>query len=154
MAWMYAEYIAEELLRAGDLVPAPSLEFRSGRQTLALTVFLSDTADELSGIRVVSQLDEWLALTSHGHPWQDWVRERLAELGDRETARGRQDPDLALARAAWDWLERTELFAADLEGLVPCPQPVLPLDVDEDRKAWTPAWQLGLPLGNLALQLF
>jgi hypothetical protein len=35
-------------------------------------------------------------------------------------------------------------------------QPALPLsvEVDEDRKVWTPAWQLGLPLGNLALQLF
>ncbi|MZD05539.1 hypothetical protein GTW43_10640, partial [Streptomyces sp. SID5785] len=56
MAWLYAEYIADELLRTGDLMPPTSFEFRAGRDALALTIYLSDVSDELSGIRVVSQL--------------------------------------------------------------------------------------------------
>ena len=43
MAWLYAEYIADELLRTGDLMPPTSFEFRAGRDALALTIFLSDT---------------------------------------------------------------------------------------------------------------
>lgn len=30
MAWLYAEYIADELLRTGDLMPPTSFEFRAG----------------------------------------------------------------------------------------------------------------------------
>ncbi|CAM5275061.1 hypothetical protein SPURM210S_06185 [Streptomyces purpurascens] len=47
MAWLYAEYIADELLRTGDLMPPTSFEFRAGRDALALTIFLSDTDGEL-----------------------------------------------------------------------------------------------------------
>lgn len=83
MAWLYAEYIADELLRTGDLMPPTSFEFRAGRDALALTVFLSDTEGELSGIRVVSQLENWLSLTACDHPWQDWVRTRMADLTAR-----------------------------------------------------------------------
>ncbi|MYX24915.1 hypothetical protein, partial [Streptomyces sp. SID8380] len=79
MGWLYAEYIAEELLRSGDLMPPDSFEFRAGRDALALTVYLADTEDELSGIRVITQLETWLGLTAHDQPWQDWVAERLAE---------------------------------------------------------------------------
>ncbi|CAM5397117.1 hypothetical protein SHIRM173S_09310 [Streptomyces hirsutus] len=64
MAWLYAEYIADELLRSGDLMPTTSFEFRAGRDALALTVFLSDTDGELSGIRVITQLETWLSLTA------------------------------------------------------------------------------------------
>lgn len=45
MAWLYAEYIADELLRSGDLMPPTSFEFRAGRDALALTVFLADTEE-------------------------------------------------------------------------------------------------------------
>src|SRR3954463_12345804 len=86
MAWLYAEYIADELLRTGDLMPPTSFEFRAGRDALALTIFLSDTDGELSGIRVVSQLETWLSLTAYDQPWQDWVGERMAELA-AETAK-------------------------------------------------------------------
>src|ERR1700754_1239930 len=75
MAWLYAEYIADELLRTGDLMPPTSFEFRAGRDALALTIFLSDTDGELSGIRVVSQLENWLSLTAYDQPWQYWVGE-------------------------------------------------------------------------------
>ncbi|GGX30273.1 hypothetical protein GCM10010353_51770 [Streptomyces chryseus] len=153
MAWLYAEYIADELLRTGQLIPPGTIEFRAGRETLALTVYLSDSSDELSGIRVVSGLDEWLSLTTYGHPWETWVRERLAE----RTAAARRDasagPDLELALASWRWLSGTELLAADLGGAIPRHQ-AADLAVDESEQVWMPAWQLGLPLGHLAIHLF
>ncbi|MEV5610722.1 hypothetical protein [Streptomyces sp. NPDC052225] len=145
MAWLYAEYIADELLRTGDLMPPTSFEFRAGRDALALTIFLSDAEDELSGIRVVSQLETWSSLTAYDQPWQRWVRERLAEREGRDG--GNRSPDLELAVAAWRWLEETELLAADLDA-VPVP------DEEDGPQVWTPAWQLGLPLGHLAIHLF
>ncbi|MBC9725957.1 hypothetical protein [Streptomyces sp. TRM68367] len=151
MAWLYAEYIADELLRTGDLMPPTSFEFRAGRDALALTIFLSDTDGELSGIRVVSQLETWLSLTAYDQPWQEWVRERLTELAADAAAAGRHAPDLVLAEAAWRWLQETELLAPDLDA-VPGGAPVI--SEDEGPKVWTPAWQLGLPLGHLAIHLF
>ncbi|MFI5806230.1 hypothetical protein [Streptomyces sp. NPDC051561] len=157
MAWLYAEYIADELLRTGQLIPPGTLEFRAGREALALTVYLSDSTDELSGVGVISQLDEWLSLTAYGHPWEQWVRERFAARGD---AGG---PDLVLARASWQWLESTELLATDLGGTGvegdedEDESPVAPeaMDrVDESAQVWLPAWQLGLPLGHLSVHLF
>lgn len=151
MAWFYAEYIADELLRTGDLMPPTSFEFRAGRDALALTVFLSDTENELSGIRVITHLETWLSLTAYDQPWQEWVRERLAEVTADAVAAGRNAPDLELARAAWRWLQETELLAPDLNA-VPGGAPVT--GEDEGPKVWTPAWQLGLPLGHLAIHLF
>ncbi|MFE9095846.1 hypothetical protein [Streptomyces sp. NPDC007264] len=151
MAWLYAEYIADELLRTGDLMPPTSFEFRAGRDALALTIFLSDTSGELSGIRVVSQLETWLSLTAYDQPWQDWVRERMAQLTAEAVAAGGPAPDLELASAAWRWLEETELLAPDLDA-VPGGGPVA--GEDEGPQVWTPAWQLGLPLGHLAIHLF
>jgi hypothetical protein len=151
MAWFYAEYIADELLRTGDLMPPASVEFRAGRDALALTVFLSDSGGELSGIRVISQLETWLSLTAYDQPWQDWVRERMADLEADAHASGVRSPDLALARAAWRWLEETELLAPDLDAV---PGGAGTAGEDEGPKVWTPAWQLGLPLGHLAIHLF
>ncbi|MGG8405680.1 hypothetical protein ACM614_03335 [Streptomyces sp. 12297] len=154
MAWLYAEYIADELLRTGRLIPVSTLEFRAGRDTLALTIYLSDAAGELSGIRVVSQLDEWLSLTAYGHPWRDWVHTRFLELGEEARERGGEHADLELARAAWSWLDRTELYATNLDpGRLSGPEE-FPAAVDESARVWTPAWQLGLPLGHLAMHLF
>ncbi|MDO0938534.1 hypothetical protein QQY66_44975 [Streptomyces sp. DG2A-72] len=151
MAWLYAEYIADELLRTGDLMPPTSFEFRAGRDALALTIFLSDTDGELSGIRVVSQLETWLSLTAYDQPWQDWVREHLAKLAAEAIESGDPAPDLALAEAAWRWLEETELLAPDLNAV---PGGAAMAGEDEGPKVWTPAWQLGLPLGHLAIHLF
>ncbi|GAA2773756.1 MULTISPECIES: hypothetical protein [Streptomyces] len=153
MAWLYAEYIADELLRSGDLMPPTSFEFRAGRDALALTVFLSDTDGELSGIRVVTQLETWLSLTAYDQPWQEWVQERLADLEAAADASGRTAPDpaLELARAAWRWLRETELLAPDLNAV---PGGGAVTGEDEGPKVWTPAWQLGLPLGHLAIHLF
>ncbi|MFF9623256.1 hypothetical protein [Streptomyces griseosporeus] len=151
MAWLYAEYIADELLRTGDLMPPTSFEFRAGRDALALTVFLSDTDGELSGIRVVTQLETWLSLTAYDQPWQEWVRERLAELTADAAATGRPAPDLELAGAAWRWLEETELLAPDLDAV---PGGAGVFGEDDGPKVWTPAWRLGLPLGHLAIHLF
>lgn len=111
MAWLYAEYIADELLRTGDLMPPTSFEFRAGRDALALTIFLSDAGGELSGIRVITQLETWLSLTAYDQPWRDWVREHMARLAAKAVESGAPDPDLELASAAWRWLEETELLA-------------------------------------------
>ncbi|MBD0839790.1 MULTISPECIES: hypothetical protein [unclassified Streptomyces] len=151
MAWLYAEYIADELLRTGDLMPPTSFEFRAGRDALALTIFLSDSGGELPGIRVVTQLETWLSLTAYDQPWQDWVRERMAQLTAEAVASGTPAPDLDLAEAAWRWLEETELLAPDLNAV---PGGGAPGGEDEGPKVWTPAWQLGLPLGHLAIHLF
>ncbi len=151
MAWLYAEYIADELLRTGDLMPPTSFEFRAGRDALALTIFLSDTSGELSGIRVVTQLETWLSLTAYDQPWQDWVRDRMAALAVEAVESGGPTADLDLASAAWCWLEETELLAPDLDA-VPGGGPVV--GEDDGPKVWTPAWRLGLPLGHLAIHLF
>ncbi|WP_329222883.1 hypothetical protein OG352_36850 [Streptomyces sp. NBC_01485] len=151
MAWLYAEYIADELLRTGDLMPPTSFEFRAGRDALALTIFLSDTDGELPGIRVVTQLETWLSLTAYDRPWQDWVGERMSQLTAEAAESDGPVPDLELAAAAWRWLEETELLAPDLNA-VPGGAPVV--GEDDGPKVWTPAWQLGLPLGHLAIHLF
>ncbi|MEV6396080.1 hypothetical protein AB0M39_15105 [Streptomyces sp. NPDC051907] len=156
IAWLCAEYIADEMLRTGALVETGSLEFRAGRQTLALTIYLCDSADELAGVRAVARIDEWLSLTSYGHPWQEWVQERLAAREEHERhLDGGWDPDLALARDAWSWLRMTELLAADLGDSEPwySPDPTA-ASVDEAAQIWTPAWELGLPLSHLAIHLF
>ncbi|KPI17525.1 hypothetical protein OK074_8145 [Actinobacteria bacterium OK074] len=151
MAWLYAEYIADELLRTGDLMPPTSFEFRAGRDALALTIFLSDTGDGPNGIGVVSQLETWLSLTAYDQPWQDWVRERMADLSARSARADGPDPDRDLAAEAWRWLEETELLAPDLDAV---PGGGAVVGEDDGPKVWTPAWQLGLPLGHLAIHLF
>ncbi|MET7452627.1 hypothetical protein ABZT03_12140 [Streptomyces sp. NPDC005574] len=151
MAWFYAEYIADELLRTGDLMPPTSFEFRAGRDALALTIFLADTEGELDGIQVVTQMETWLSLTAYDQPWQDWVRERTAALAAAAAGSGGPSPDLELAEAAWRWLEETELLAPDLDAV---PGGAAVAGEDEGPKVWTPAWQLGLPLGHLAIHLF
>ncbi|MEU7282185.1 hypothetical protein AB0A69_25915 [Streptomyces sp. NPDC045431] len=154
MAWLCAEYLADELLRSGGLVAPGSLEYRAGRRTLALTFYLCD------GVAVVSseagteaRLDEWLALTAYGHPWDTWVRERLAarRAADEELARP-QDAGLALAHETWRLLDSTQLLATDLGALSAAP--AAGLAVDESARVWLPAWQVGLPLGHLALRLY
>ncbi|MBT2388484.1 hypothetical protein J7E87_03405 [Streptomyces sp. ISL-1] len=157
MAWLCAEYIADEMLRTGALVEGGSLEYRAGRQTLALTIYLCDSAEELAGVRVISRIDEWLSLTSYGHPWREWVEERLAARRQRESELGDgANPDLALALGAWGWLRQTELLAADLGQGSEAWRSPNPMDaaVDEYAQIWTPAWQLGLPLSHLAIHLY
>lgn len=155
MAWLCTEYVADELLRTGDLMEPTTLEFRAGRDALALTIFLSGLLGEapapgaLSGARV----DELRLLTAYEATWRSWVCERLAE-SERQAGPG--DPDAALARAAWRWLEETELLAADLDAIVPAPWEPVATGVHEEEgevQVWTPAWQLGLPLGHLAVHL-
>ncbi|OSY53410.1 hypothetical protein BG846_00925 [Streptomyces fradiae ATCC 10745 = DSM 40063] len=144
MDWLCAEYLADELLRGGGLVETGSLEYVAGRRTLALTVYLSD------GAAPEERVGEWLDRTSHGHPWPQWVRGRLAARRERE---GDGEPGLALALETWRLLEETELLAADL-GALPAPSAGRPVAVDESARTWLPSWQLGLPLGHLSLHLY
>ncbi|WP_189881559.1 hypothetical protein [Streptomyces xantholiticus] len=154
MAWLCAEYTADEMLRTAALVAPDSLEFRAGRQTLALTIHLCAGADPLAGTAPLARVDDWLAVTAYGHPWPEWVRERLAARAERER-HGREDPDLALAAAAWRLLQGTQLLATDLRGLEPW-HPSRPADSppNEAARVWMPAWELGLPLGHLAIHLW
>ncbi|MFE3516701.1 hypothetical protein [Streptomyces sp. NPDC059166] len=154
MAWMYSEFIADEMLATGDLMEPATLEYRAGRDALALTIFLSDgaVADDLPAARV----DELRLLTAYGAAWRRWVCARLEALERPTAAPGAVDPDLVLARAAWRWLEETEMLAADLDAVGPQGWP--PPDEEDtgegEAQVWTPAWQLGLPLGHLAVHLY
>ncbi|WP_411080164.1 hypothetical protein [Streptomyces sp. cmx-18-6] len=155
MAWLCTEYVADELLRTGDLMEPDTLEFRAGRDALALTLFLSGRlpAAPVSRALPEARVDELRLLTAYGAAWRSWVCERLAESEVRAVP---GDPDVALARAAWRWLEETELLAADLDAIGPAPwEPVAggPHDEEGEVQVWTPAWQLGLPLGHLAVHL-
>ncbi|MDQ0988392.1 hypothetical protein QFZ71_005675 [Streptomyces sp. V2I9] len=149
MAGLTTEYIADELLRTGDLMEPTTPEFRAGRDALALTMSPCARPGEapapsaLPGPRV----DELRVLTAYECAWRGWVCERLA-AAERSTASG--DPDLALARAAWRRPEETELLAADLDPIGPAP---LAAEGDREVRIWTPAWQVGLPLGHLAVHL-
>ncbi|WP_336320064.1 hypothetical protein [Streptomyces lavendofoliae] len=148
MAWLCAEYVADELLRAGGLVEPGSLEYQAGRRTLALTVYLGDGTGDATGPDAQERLDEWLARTEYGHPWEEWVRERLAARRERD---GDEDGGLALARETWQRLEGTHLLATDLGAL--SAGPAAAPAVDESEAVWLPSWRLGLPLGHLALRL-
>ncbi|MEU9706745.1 hypothetical protein [Streptomyces sp. NPDC047981] len=149
MAWLCAEFIADDLLRAGCLVEPGTLEYRAGRQTLALTIHLCEGTDAHGGARTAGRLDEWLSRTSYDHPWPQWVRARL----DERTRAGEDGPDLAMAKETWRILEATSVRAADLGGLPPAGFG-FGFPVDECDQVWVPAWQLGLPLGHLALHLY
>ncbi|MFJ5223367.1 hypothetical protein [Streptomyces sp. NPDC088400] len=153
MAWMYAEYLADELLRTGDLMPPTTLEYRAGRDALALTIFLTDGS--VGGPRMVAHMEEWRSLTAYGTCWQEWVCGRLDRLEAVafEAGTRSRDPDLELAGAAWRWLEETELLAPDLDAVGPAGDDPFGTG-EEGPQVWTPAWQLGLPLGHLAIHLF
>lgn len=147
MAWLCAEFIADDLLRAGCLVEPGTLEYRAGRQTLALTIHLCEGPEASGGARAAGRLDEWLTRTAYDHPWPQWVRARLAE----RVRSGEDGPDLTMARETWRVLEATTVRAADLGGLPPAG---FGFSVDESAQTWVPAWQLGLTLGHLALHLY
>ncbi|WP_030743621.1 hypothetical protein [Streptomyces sp. NRRL F-5135] len=154
MAWMYAEYVADELLRTGDLMPPTTLEYRAGRHALALTIFLSGSP--AGGPRSGARMAEWHSLTAYGTSWPEWVCARLDRLEALAFEAGGtvRDPDLELAGAAWRWLEETEMLAPDLDAMGPTREAPCPAAEEEGPKVWTPAWQLGLPLGHLAIHLF
>ncbi|MEU0099903.1 hypothetical protein [Streptomyces sp. NPDC006267] len=153
MAWLATEYIADELLRTGELMEPTTPEFRAGRDALALTMFLCEFARNGPALHALPEprVDELRTLTAYECAWRTWIRERLAEAG-RCAEPG--DPDLELARAAWRWLEETELLAADLDAIGSAPGDFAAgPSGDREVRVWTPAWQLGLPLGHLAVHL-
>lgn len=152
MAWMQAEYVADELLRGGELMPPTTLEYRAGRGALALTVFLSDGPP---GARLcASGTREWRARTACGAEWREWVCARLDRLvaADFESG-GAREADLELASHTWRWLEETELLAPDLDAVATRARGSAPRPEQECPQVWTPAWQIGLPLGHLSMRL-
>jgi hypothetical protein len=153
MAWMHAEYVADELLRSGALMPPTTLEYRAGRGALALTVFLSEGPP--GGALTAAGTDEWRSLTAYGTAWRAWVCERLDLLvaADFESGGGRA-PDLELAAVTWRWLEETELLAPDLDAVAARARGRAAGPEQECPQVWTPAWQLGLPLGHLSMHLY
>ncbi|MEU7703026.1 hypothetical protein ACF064_02840 [Streptomyces sp. NPDC015492] len=146
MAWLCAEYLADEVLRAAALVAPGSLEYRAGLQALALTVHLSEEPDGPAADRPAGGIDTWLRHTAYDRPWPPWVEERLAA---RRAACG-DGPDLVLAETAWRRLRDTWVRAADLDGP---PGEESGCTVDEEDQIWLPAWKLGLPLAHLSLHL-
>ncbi|MGW4856897.1 hypothetical protein ACWEPZ_37350 [Streptomyces sp. NPDC004288] len=147
MAWLCAEFLADEVLRAAALVAPGSLEYRAGLQALALTVHLAGEADGVAGpgdAWSARRIDAWLRHTAYDRPWPPWVEERLAA----RTAESGDGPDLALARTAWHRLRDTWIRATDLDGRADSEEPV-----DETEQIWLPAWKLGLPLAHLSLHL-
>ncbi|MEX0172882.1 hypothetical protein [Streptomyces sp. LMG1-1-1.1] len=146
MAWLCAEYLADEVLRAAALVAPGSLEYRAGLQALALTVHLSGEPDGPAVGWAAGRADTWLRHTAYDRPWPPWVEERLAALRAADGG----GPDLALAHTAWRGLRDTWVRAADLDGRTPG-DPAAP--IDEDDQVWLPAWKLGLPLAHLSLHL-
>ncbi|MFD7747743.1 hypothetical protein ACFV2V_13475 [Streptomyces sp. NPDC059698] len=153
MTWLVTEYMADELLRTGDLMEPGTPEFRAGRDALALTMFLCERPGETAALAVLpdARVEELRKLTAYACAWRGWICERLAEAGPRT---GPEDPDPALARSAWRWLEETELPAADLDAIGPAPWAAAGPAGDQEVRVWTPAWQLGLPLAHLAVQLY
>ncbi|MEU5717013.1 hypothetical protein AB0G71_14695 [Streptomyces sp. NPDC020403] len=158
MAWLYAEYVADEVLMTGDLMEPATPEYRAGRDALALTVFLAGAAPlpgtAAPGALAAAGVDELRLLTASGTPWRQWVCEQLDARALPGARDGEPDPDLALARAAWRWLEETELLAADLEAIGAPRREHVAEEQDGEVQVWTPAWQLGLPLGHLAVHLY
>ncbi|WP_449343865.1 hypothetical protein [Streptomyces wedmorensis] len=146
MAWLCAEYLADEVLRTAALVAPGSLEYRAGLQALALTVHLSEGPDGPSVGWAAGDVDAWLRHTAYDRPWPPWVEERLAA----RRASGGDGPDLALAHTAWRLLRDTWVLAADLDSRAVGGDAS---PVDEDDQVWLPAWKLGLPLAHLSLHL-
>ncbi|WP_435972919.1 hypothetical protein [Streptomyces sp. Qhu_M48] len=146
MAWLCAEYLADEVLRAAALVAPGSLEYRAGLQALALTVHLTGEPDGPADRWTAGRVDEWLGHTAYDRPWPPWVEERLAA----RRATGGAGPDLALAENAWRRLRDTWMRATDLDGRT---DDDTGYPVDEEEQIWLPAWRLGLPLAHLSLHL-
>ncbi|MEW1695297.1 MULTISPECIES: hypothetical protein [unclassified Streptomyces] len=144
MAWLCAEYLADEVLRAAALVAPGSLEYRAGLQALALTVHLTEEPEGPDGRRALGGTDEWLRHTAYDRPWPQWAEERLSARRAADPG----GPDLVLAETAWRRLRDTWVRATDLDGR---DDPTAP--VDEDEQIWLPAWKLGLPLAHLSLHL-
>ncbi|NEE16779.1 hypothetical protein G3M58_61235, partial [Streptomyces sp. SID7499] len=55
MTWLSTEYLADDLLRTGDLMEPTTLEFRAGRDALALTMFLSGFPRDTPADRVLPE---------------------------------------------------------------------------------------------------
>lgn len=144
MDWMYAGFIADRLMYMGGLVFPGSLEWRAGRDALALTVFFSGSPGDLLQLFSMERRERWLALTAEDRGWYTWVDHELERRVALRSASASTDPDTGAALAAWEWLRDTELIPPSAASTTPeSGQPA--------ADHWTPAWQVGLSLSHLAV---
>jgi hypothetical protein len=103
IAWLWAEKVAEDIIRAGGGPVWPgSFEFRAARDVLALTLFLTEP-DRSFGPTAVNQLERLRDHLGTATAWSAWCRCRLDRL-PAATA------DIRLARQAWRWLQQGRLL--------------------------------------------
>lgn len=141
MDWLSSQFIAERMMYVSGLGLPDTMEFRAGRDVLALTVFFSGPPQELLDMFSESRRARWAALTAHDEAWRSWVIDRLGRRIARHLETGRLDADVLPVKAALRWLLGTEL-------LPPC---AAQGHLRQPGKLWTPAWQVGLSLCHLAI---
>ena len=151
MAWMYAEYIADRMMSVGDLMRFGSVEYRSGREALTLTLFLVRPHTDLFDLYDEDQLDSWLHLTGDPQAWYHWVDGCLPDSAARFGGSDAGAAETAMAMAAWRWLRTTELLPP--HGVTPSASRPLG-EFEAIGSSWVPAWDLGITLAHLAVQYF
>ncbi|MFE5302347.1 hypothetical protein [Streptomyces sp. NPDC056632] len=144
MGWMYAEFIADRLMYMGALVFPGSLEWRAGRDALALTVYFSGSPSDLFQMFSMERRERWLHLTAEDGAWYAWVNHELERRAALRRTSPSADPDAGAALVAWEWLRDTLL-------LPPTAGCATSESVRSAADHWTPAWQVGLSLSHLAV---
>ena len=105
MAWLWAEYAAEDLIaRTGSPSPSAIFEFRAARDVLALTMLFTGMASRAHDPST-EQLELIRDLVCAGVGWLDWCDSRL-DAADADV------PSVQLARQAWQWLLLSRLLPA------------------------------------------
>ncbi|MFC8278235.1 hypothetical protein ACFUJR_38080 [Streptomyces sp. NPDC057271] len=146
MGWMYSQVIAERLLYLGHVVPQGTLEYRAGRDALALTVFASSLPTELLDLFSEERRACWISMTSPEVDWHAWITDHLHRREAFQVTTAQPDPDISPALDAWRWLRETELLAPPLVFGDSTPE-------REPKGEWIPAWRVGLSLGHMAMHL-
>lgn len=156
MAWLSAAYIADRLMRAYGLMAPGSVEYRSGCDALATTLFLASPRIELSDLFVAQRRDRWLMLTAEPEEWREWAADQVERVRARHRVAGAMSPDVDMALTAWRWLCDTELLSPTVSAAQDAAQPwnAPPAPMGEDRPQWVAAWYLGVAVGHLALYDF
>ncbi|MFD3998705.1 hypothetical protein [Streptomyces sp. NPDC058548] len=149
MNWIRAEYLADRMMSEADLTQFGSVEYRSGRDVLTLTLFLAHPRTDLVDLCDEDQRDSWLYLTADPPSWRHWVDDRLLRNAARIVSSGEGAAETAMALATWSRLCTTELLPP--HQAMPSRLPGAPETVGP---SWVPAWDLGVTLAHIAVQNF